>query len=827
MIQIEEIKLENFRGVRELTLPMHRKSFAVQGPNATGKSCVVDGIEFGLTGNVSRLSGEDTKDLSVSNHAAHVDSKAKPESAKVTLRLYLTESKQTFTIVRSVKKPSQPIVKPDTPEVRAALASFSKRDEITLTRRQIVKYILTQPTKRGERVQQLLRLDELGKIRRAMGTALTKCKASVKTAQTELTSAEANVKRHFDISTLDPAAMLTIVNERRKQLGLSVLPSLDERPALETCSESSERGIVRATAIRDLAAFRELAVASDFAEAAGTIESLLSQLDHDPQLNQSLRSQELYKLGLDLVEDDACPLCDSPRPLLELREHFENKLKQSERAAKIAEELAAAIETVIRAGQSQLSAGRTLWKIANAISLESVAENLKLWATQLQGRIDLLGQGLDATRALRAELPSMLGHAELETGIAALDKAVTLMPDQSATIEAAKFLADVDTRVAELKQRRHALTVANTVLGNASFAHETYCRVSTTELESLYQAVEKTFSDAYRSLHSDDENAFVARFRASEGKLDLDVEFHGRGMFPPGAYHSEGHQDSMGLCLYLALMKQVFGDELQLVVLDDVVMSVDSGHRREICRLLKESFPETQFIITTHEEAWFHQMQSTGLIDRKNARMFQSWTPEHGPQVSDNVEAWSKIDEYLDRNDVSAASAALRRHLEFVLPDIAEAIAAKVVFNKSGRMEAGPLLDGCHPRLADLLGKAVKSAEGWLDNDARLAATERLERLRECVAEVGREGRYVNAAIHYNEWATLVKQDFIPVVNAYKQLLLCFQCDRCGSHLRLADQETLRCDCSKTQFNLRKPQPNQKTSLPARLPITFADKVND
>ena len=31
----------------------------------------------------------------------------------------------------------------------------------------------------------------------------------------------------------------------------------------------------------------------------------------------------------------------------------------------------------------------------------------------------------------------------------------------------------------------------------------------------------------------------------SEGKLEFDVNFYERGLFPPSAYHSEGHQDGM------------------------------------------------------------------------------------------------------------------------------------------------------------------------------------------------------------------------------------------------------------------------------------------
>ena len=45
-------------------------------------------------------------------------------------------------------------------------------------------------------------------------------------------------------------------------------------------------------------------------------------------------------------------------------------------------------------------------------------------------------------------------------------------------------------------------------------------------------------------------------------------------MYPPAAYHSEGHQDGMGVCLYLALMKRRSATTSTIASLDDVVMSV-------------------------------------------------------------------------------------------------------------------------------------------------------------------------------------------------------------------------------------------------------------
>ena len=87
-----------------------------------------------------------------------------------------------------------------------------------------------------------------------------------------------------------------------------------------------------------------------------------------------------------------------------------------------------------------------------------------------------------------------------------------------------------------------------------------YCSVMEDELNALYDDVQEDFSTFYRAINEDDEAEFTAKLTPSEGKLDFDVNFYDRGLFPPGAYHSEGHQDGMGVCLYLALMKRLFAD---------------------------------------------------------------------------------------------------------------------------------------------------------------------------------------------------------------------------------------------------------------------------
>src|SRR5215510_6308951 len=99
----------------------------------------------------------------------------------------------------------------------------------------------------------------------------------------------------------------------------------------------------------------------------------------------------------------------------------------------------------------------------------------------------------------------------------------------------------------------------------------------------------------------------------------------------------------MGLCLYLALMRHLQGSGFTFAVLDDVLMSVDTGHRREVCALLKKEFPHTQFIITTHDSVWMRHMKTEGLIAARSGVQLRKWNVDHGPTQWDDRDVRTEI----------------------------------------------------------------------------------------------------------------------------------------------------------------------------------------
>lgn len=314
----------------------------------------------------------------------------------------------------------------------------------------------------------------------------------------------------------------------------------------------------------------------------------------------------------------------------------------------------------------------------------------------------------------------------------------------------------------------------------------------------------------YRFINNDDEADFTAQLTPSIGKLGFNVDFYGRGYFPPGAYHSEGHQDGMGLCLYLALMNHILGDDFTFAVLDDVLMSVDTGHRREVCKLLKEKFPKTQFIITTHDEVWLKHMKTAGLIQSGSSIQFRKWDVDNGPNEWNDKDVWEEISSNMKVNDVRSAASLLRHYLEYISADISHKLRAKVEFRGDANFMLGDLLPSATHQYTKLLEDAEKAAISWGKNELATELKTKKVLFKELITKSQLEQWQTNAAIHYNEWANLEATDFLPVAASFKNLIeaLCCPNENCKSVLYViperGERDTLRCACGTININLKR-----------------------
>jgi RecF/RecN/SMC N terminal domain len=814
MIQFEHLHIEEFRGIRLIDLNLAGKSFVVYGPNGSGKSGVVDAIDFALTGSIARLAGDGTAGVTLLRHGPHVHRRDDPLAAKVVLKVKDTDSGEVATITRSIKAAGTFTLAPDTPAMRTALREAMDHPELTLSRRELIKYIVAKPGQRAAEVQALLKLDQVESLRKSLKTASSKAAAEAKIAASEQAHAEESFQQHLGLNSLLSAEVLREINKRRHTLGLGALAELAvDTDVLQGSSERRKTASINLeSARRDLTALRS-AITDDepIKIACHGLQDKVATFSANPSMMDAIRHRELLDLGFAAIEGPMCPLCDLAWESREsLEAHIAERIHVTEAAQKLRGEVVSAANSYRDTLRGLREQAERIGPSVLEFGPDELPHLMKSWTYSLSALEGSLGT-FEAVTAERAT-PSPTAHIPsfaFKDALGSLAKSLEEAPDQSEEDAARTFLDLAKDRWTRVRLARVGAEKADAVKNAAQAAYNLYSACADQSLTTLYTTVEHDFSRYYQLINADDEGAFRAELVPSSGSLDLKVDFYQLGMFPPVAYHSEGHQDGMGVCLYLALVRQLLGPNLKYAVLDDVVMSVDSNHRRRFAELLKSEFPGVQFIITTHDEVWARQMRSAGLVRTNSMARFYGWTVDAGPTYGTG-DAWTALEVDLEKGDVAGAAHKLRRALEASTSDIAESIGGSVAYRSDATYDLSVFLDSIKGRHSRLLSMAASSAQSW-GNQYQAQQVEQLKQRRNAVIpEQDAEAWLLNKLVHNNDWANGTEADFRPVLAAAKDFLMLFQCDNpdCESWIavggRPGAEESLRCACQTYNLNLKK-----------------------
>lgn len=814
MIRINRIHIKKFRGIIDLELVLNGENFATCGPNGTGKSGIVDAIEFALTGNISRLSGQGTGDLSVQKHGPHVDFRNKPEQASVELEvIFPALAGKQATILRTVKTAGLLSVSPADPDVLAALEAVRMHPEFVLSRRELIRYVISKPGDRAKEVQALLRLDDVEKLR----AVLLKINNAVSRATDPLervaTDARNSLLTALQISEFTKTAVLKSVNPQRAKLGLPPLADINAATSLSDGMETANgaaapQSVPKVQAKADIEALKEHFAQLESPGFIKTIADLLPEIEAltaDPASADGVKRESLINMALDLYDDERCPVCDTPFEL----EHFTARLNEklfhleevSGRRKKIVE-ATKPVSAVIHAAGTALA---TVIGYGSHLKPAVDVSALLTFKQALAGRYVQLEKLLPLNDTLAVLKASYSSSSTTET-LLVLGTVVEAIPDVNAADTAKQFLTIAQERLIAYRKAQQTFAAAKAQAARAAKVYEVFGASTTKALEGIYKNVQEAFSDLYREINKDDESSFKAKLIPSLGKLGFDVDFYGRGDFPPGAYHSEGYHDGMGLCLYLALMQHLLGTGFSFAVLDDVLMSVDRGHRREVCALLKARFPDTQFIFTTHDDVWLKHMVSEGLIKNKGFVHFKTWSVDVGPAQWTKDSVWEEIDGHVQKNEISVAAGILRRHLEYFAGEAAHRLRGRAEYKGDGNFVFGDLIIGSSSALSDAFKQGKEAANSWNQKDKVAEITTRHEAFKAAEQSAKLDQWQVNASIHWNPWADMQKADFTPVVAAYRAFTDHFSCPSCSGMLSISPafgpKQDLRCDCGNSNINL-------------------------
>lgn len=774
----------------------------------------MDAIEFVLSGDISRLSGSGRGGVSVKTHAPHVDYRDNPEVAMVSLQGTIVSTGEAFEISRNVANISAPTITPASPTVIQTIEQLSVRKNISLSRRELIQYVISTPTSRAAQVNALLQLEQLSNLRKTFQKIANAEESLRKTLDGQRKAAADNLINALNIPNFSADAVLKAANERRKVLHLPEIEKLEANTSLidglaTVSPKEVQNAFSKKAADNDAQALQGWIekVGSKKAQELLTSSSIaVTELSKNKMAWKGISRQSLLNDALKYLDEPECPVCETPWDLAKLAALIQKNLSALDVVVSEKTDILGKLAPILSDLKSTVGALRTVVPYGKKTEAKHDTEAFKEAAGAFEGHIK-------AIEEFKSEVSVVSALGDIARCLTALEdptkefqtwvKEGEEVPDP---VQARDFLIVANERLEAWRNKSRELVKCTARAITSKTVFDTYSHTYESGLNKIYLDVQGEFADFYKLVNAEDENGFTAILEASKSGLDLNVDFYGKGKFPPSAYHSEGHQDGMGLCLYLALMRHLYANEFQVCVLDDVLMSVDSSHRRDVCELIKAEFPDTQFIFTTHDEVWLKNMQSTGIITSKSFIRFRRWDVDTGPQEWKGRDIWTEIDEKLSNNEISPAAHLLRRYLEYLYGEICGNLEASVLYKGDNQHTLGELLpQGCS-RFKKTLREAKSAATHWKDT-VRASEIEAHERnFSETFATAQVEQWAINPAVHYNAWENMQKADFEPVVAAFKALCNFFSCPKCSSHLVLSKighkKDALKCSCGTTNFNL-------------------------
>ncbi len=813
-MKILELEITKIRGIKYLKLTPNGGNMVIWGPNGTGKSAVVDAVDFLLTGRIARLIGEGTKGIKLEAHGPHVDHK--PHEAIVSAVVQIEGYDKPVQITRKVSDPSTLIYPKEAKVALLPVLELASKGQHVLSRREILRYVTSEAGKRATEVQSLLNLGELEVIRKTLVKIQNTAKGELKSATQAVQKDQESIIATLELPMFDEIKILESINAIRSKLkanSISAVSSKIVRDGVTSQAVAGEAKVNPDILDKDIQTLTKILDNKDhdLEKTITSLRELVEDLCGDKNKLQEISKLQFLQSGLSLItEEGSCPFCDKPWPSGELKQHVLEHIDSAKQITgkkaqldKLATDLVPHVTSYTNQIQNLIKAAKLLSLTEQEVLFTDIKTSLdqltKLLSDPLKYFLDQQSF-LDVTKILnKKDILSACGQVK--------DRAAKESPKITPEQTAWDTLTRLEENLKHWESTKNSLKQANLFFNRSEVLNKSFEEARDESLATLYSTIEARFSELYKMLHEhDDEGDFSSRIKPDGASLIFEVDFHGRGMFHPGAMHSEGHQDTMGLCLYLALVERLNGTLINLTILDDVVMSVDFNHRREVCHMINDKFPNRQFLITTHDRTWARQLTTTGVVKRENSLQFVNWHVNTGPVTKESANVWDKIKEDIDNRDINEAGAKLRYGAEQYFESICENLEAPIPYRSDGNYTLGEYAPAAVGAYKKFLALAKKSAQSWGDN----TKVEKLEEMQTIAGQIIQRSQIeqwgINENVHFSKWGTFTLQDFQPVVEAWRDLFDLFSCPTCQTQLYLVKKghshSSMRCKCDATSFNL-------------------------
>jgi recombinational DNA repair ATPase RecF len=706
-VKIKTINIHGFRGIPDLEMELEGKSLILQGENGTGKSSIVEAIEFFFTGKVSHLEG--VRGLSLRRHAPHVSFAPNDVNVTITFDPGNVSLSRTFTAAPSPPAPLKEYFK------------GSQKGTFILRRLQILEFIMSQPATRFRVIGSIIGIEQLDEVELEMMRLRDELEGKVASKREEISKHIRDLSGIVGKHIVEVNDVVPALNKILLKAGFPSIWSLEE---VDRHAQEMLKAVRKTEIINRVGALNEIIIdhavpfiSQGIIDELDEINEKVRHLLRD-QIRVELSVANLLESGRIVIEQermDICPLCeqriDRKRLLFRINDRLRIFRDLSDKASEI-RKISIPVIDDLRVISDKIKS--TISKTKQFTELSAEKEMLLNKLAFLDSFIAKVESAMEIINEI--PIQELIQHKDeinqIENVISS--KCSGLLVDIGLTEEEKKVL-EIVRLIEQARSRVKDLSIANSDLRthqkhhkHAERIYSKFSEVKRTKIQEIYDSIQEDIDGFYSKLHPNEahKNVEVSVALGKRASTELKIESFGRGGEDPRALTSEGHLDSLGLCIFLAFVKK-FNADCSLIVLDDVVTTVDARHRKNICKLLFEEFLDKQLIITTHDGIWYEQLRASqrayGIEGNFKNLTIVKWQVDTGPIIRPHKSKWEKIQDKIAAGYKTGAGNDGRQYLEWILERICETIQVPVVFKSSGRYEVGELLIPAKKRLGDLI----------------------------------------------------------------------------------------------------------------------------
>ena len=386
-MKIQKIKISSIRGIpNDFERELNCKSLVITGDNGTGKSGLIDAVDFLLTGRIKRLSGEGTKDISQGEYGHHIDKT--PKEARVEA---IVEFKGKTLCVERKLIPNNLKRLNGEKEAFGDLKSFLETGQFSLSRRELLKFIICTDQDRSKAIQELLDISEIEKVRTAIDQSYKTQETEKNTLLSDIKSNTLFLKQGLGLEfSAEEVDIRKKINEYREKLKADKITQWDQSSDIlkdihfETASSN-----ISLTKNKFEQSISFLTQKNEpLKEEKIKLTEIIKKIIKIESFEELTKTNDLIELGMELLTNNTCPLCDTDWKERDLIGYLKDKLKEAGNAIQLKEAFENVSKKIVIFLEDYLSNLKNVLALSKKVSNE-LKKELETSITFTQSRINL------------------------------------------------------------------------------------------------------------------------------------------------------------------------------------------------------------------------------------------------------------------------------------------------------------------------------------------------------------------------------------------------------------------------------------------------------